>query len=128
MANTDNKVCKFNCICNRDDCSFRHYLTDPVDRKSFKEILDANYDKSRHNETDPSGIRRRVCFYGHLCGKDDCGFQHFCNVEGRKVLQKIWWKQGRKNEALAFIDHLNEKYALDDGDVEKLKGLIGIKK
>jgi len=124
MANTDNKVCKFNCICNRDDCSFRHYITNAEDRKTFKGLLDSVYDKSTHNETDPEGVRRRVCFYGHLCGKKDCGFQHFCNYDGRVVLQRAWYKQNKKNEALAFIDELNEKYSLEDDEIERLKALV----
>ena len=128
MANTDSKVCKFNCICNRDDCPFRHYITNADDRKAFKVIIESVYDKSSHNETDPEGIRRRVCFYGHLCGKKECGFQHFCNFEGRVLIQKAWYRQNKRSEALAFIDELNEKYSLEDGEIERLKALVGGKK
>lgn len=128
MANTDSKVCKFNCICNRDDCSFRHYITSADDRKAFKVVIDSVYDKSSHNETDPEGIRRRVCFYGHLCGKKDCGFQHFCNFEGRVLIQKMWYRQNKRSEALAFIDELNEKYSLEDNEIERLKAFVGGKK
>ena len=128
MTTADNKVCKFNCICNRPDCSFRHYITNVDDRSAFKELLDKLYDKSKHNETDPEGIRRRVCFFGYLCGKEDCGFQHFCNIEGRRLLQKAWFKQSKRNESLAFLDELNEKYSFTDDEVEKLLAMVGAKR
>lgn len=121
---TDAKICNFNCICNRDDCSYKHYLNTVDERKAFKELFDATYDKSRHNETDPKGERRRMCLFGHLCGKDDCGFKHFCNIDCRRLLQKSWYRVTKKSENKAFLAELGGKYQMSEEEMTKLMGLV----
>lgn len=128
MANTDTKTCNFNCVCNREGCAYKHYLVSADERKAFKELVDSAYDKTLHNETDPDGVRHRICVFGHLCGKEACTFKHFCNFEGRRLLQQSWRKQSRKAEAFQFIDELNEKYSFDEAELEKLRGLVERKK
>lgn len=83
-------------ICNREDCSYKHYLNNIEKRNVFKELFDATYDKSRHNKTDPKEERCKMCLFGHLCGKDDCGFKHYFNIDCRRLLQKLWYRADKK--------------------------------
>jgi uncharacterized small protein (DUF1192 family) len=44
------------------------------------------------------------------------------------LIQKVWYRQNKRSEALAFIDELNEKYSLEDDEIERLKAFVGGKK
>lgn len=87
------KNCNFSCTCFRDDCERKHYIENIKDRKIIKDLFDANYDKSIHNETDPEEIRIVPCFFGPLCEKSECNYKHYCSYEFRKdVMIKEWHK------------------------------------
>ena len=127
---TIEKTCNFNCTCVRPDCSYRHRLESLDDRKRFKELHDRLYDKSVHNETDPEGCRHKICIHGLLCNREDCGFKHFSNYQGRVVMTRQWYKEQKGQEKALLVTKLDEmatKYKFDDGDkelIEKFKRFL----
>ena len=118
------KTCNFNCTCTHQDCSYYHHLPNIEDRIAFKGLYDSIYDKTKHNETDPEGCRKVVCKFGLLCNKEDCGFKHFCNHNGRAELCKSWWKEGRKRESARFVERI--RYKMDAEELEQLMKLLGL--
>lgn len=123
---TSVKVCNFSCSCIRDDCSFKHRVDDLELRKEFKNVIEANFDKSIHNETDPDGIRHIPCIHGFLCNNENCGFIHRCSFDGRIKIQKAWFSlHPRPERKQLTIDDANklkklvDKYHMnhDDGEL-----------
>jgi len=115
------KNCNFSCTCNRDECDRKHYIDDKENRLKIKEIYDANFERSMHNETDPDGVRNSPCFYGPLCGRSDCNFKHFCNYDFRKdTMIKEWSKISRKSNKERILNVLKTKYKISDEDFETL--------
>ena len=129
MTTTD-KTCNFNCTCIRDDCAYKHRIESLDERKRIKELYDRVYDKQAHNETDPDGCRHKTCFHGILCNREDCGFKHYCNYQGRRTIIHQWYKQQRGQEKMVMVKKLDELVArnkFDDGDkelIEKIKNLL----
>ena len=118
------KTCNFNCTCNREECSFYHHVTDLKDRIKLKAVWDELYDKKKHNETDPEGVRKSVCRFGVLCGKDGCNFKHFINTEGRQAIGKVWNKDNRSNKAKQLVEDIKEK--ISEEELERLMKLLGL--
>lgn len=120
------KTCNFNCTCNRDACSYAHYLTELKDRVKMKELWDEVYDKTEHNETDPDGVRKVVCNFGILCNKETCNFKHFCNYDGRSIIIRAWKKNNRSQDAASWVERNKDKITPDQlAEVVKLLGLSG---
>lgn len=118
------KVCKFNCTCIREECSFKHFIEDLSDREAFKDLYDVIFDKKIYNETDPDGIRKRDCTFGLLCTNENCGFKHYSNYEGRSYMRREWFKISRKTRSLNLLEDLKEKYKISDEDFENLKKIV----
>ena len=113
--------CNFSCTCNREDCDRKHYIEDIDDRKIVKDLYDANFDRKKHNETDPDGVRNVSCFFGPLCGKSGCNFKHYCRIEFRvDVMNKEWRRISRKENKDRLLADLKAKYKISDEDMEKL--------
>ena len=118
------KNCNFSCTCNREDCDRKHYIEDINDRKIIKELYDEHFDRSKHNETDPDGVRNVPCFFGPLCGKSECNFKHFCRYEFRvEIMNREWRKISRKENKDRLLAELKTKYKISDEDMEKLMRL-----
>ena len=118
------KNCNFSCTCNRDDCDRKHYIEDIEDRKIVKDLYDENFDRKKHNETDPDGVRNVPCFFGPLCGKSECNFKHYCRYEFRvEVMNKEWRRISRKENKERLLAELKAKYKISDEDLEKLMRL-----
>ena len=115
------KNCNFSCTCNREDCDRKHYIEDPEDRATVKEIFDKHFDRKIHNETDPDGVRNTPCFFGPLCGKVDCNYKHYCRVEFRnEVMNKEWRRISRKDNKEKLLNEIKAKYDISDEDMDKL--------
>lgn len=123
---TSVKVCNFSCSCIREDCSFKHRIEDIELRKEFKKIVDAKFDKTAHNETDPEGVRHVPCLHGLLCGKEDCGYKHRCSYAGRKEIQNEWYSNHSRPQRKQLTDEdaelmrkLVDKYMMsfEDGEL-----------
>jgi len=123
------KVCKYSCSCIREECSFKHRINDPELRNEFMEVVKNKFDKGLFNETDPEGIRHLPCIHGFLCEKEDCGYQHRCSFNGRKIIQKEWYeshpKPIRKFLTIGDADTLRsliERYDMnrEDGELVEL--------
>ena len=127
MSEDKVRNCNFSCVCNRDGCTYKHRIEGVEKRVQFKELFDKLYDKSKHNETDPEGVRKINCCHGALCNKDGCNYKHFCNFEGRVLITKVWFKQNKKEDNVEFIDELNEKYEFSVEDLAELKKRLFIK-
>jgi hypothetical protein len=116
--------CNFSCTCNRDDCDRKHYIEDPEDRATVKDIYDDNFDRKIHNETDPDGVRNVPCFFGPLCSKAECNFKHYCSFDFRReIMNKEWRKISRKDNKDKLLSEMKEKYSISDDDMEKLAKL-----
>ena len=121
---TIDKTCNFNCTCVRPDCSFKHRIESLDERKQFKELYDKVYDRSAHNETDPEGCRHKTCFHGLLCNREDCGFKHYCNYQGRVLMTRQWYKAQKVQEKTSIamkLDEMVAKYKFDEGDKELME-------
>jgi hypothetical protein len=105
---TSAKVCNFSCSCVREDCSFKHRIDDIELRKEFKKVIDAKFDKTAHNETDPDGVRHIPCIHGFLCGKEDCGYKHRCSFVGRKLIIAEWNKAHPKERKELSVDGMKK--------------------
>ena len=127
MSEDKVRNCNFSCVCNRKDCSYKHRIEGVEKRIQFKEIFDKLYDKSKHNETDPEGVRKINCCHGALCNKDGCNFKHFCNFEGRVLITKEWFKQNKKEDNVEFLKKLEETYEFSAEDLAELKKRLFIK-
>ena len=129
MTEAIEKICNFNCTCDREGCSYKHRLDSLNARKELKEIYDKVFDKEKHRETDPEGKRFKVCYHGVLCNNRDCGFKHFCSYEGRVVIANVWYKRQRKEEALECVAELEKKLGSEEKElIEKLKKFFNKKK
>ena len=116
--------CNFSCTCNRDDCDRKHYIEDPEDRKTVKNIFDKYFDRKIHNETDPDGVRNTPCFFGPLCGKAECNYKHYCRIEFRnEIMNKEWRKISRKDNKDKLLSEMKEKYSISDDDIDRLAKL-----
>ncbi len=124
MTTVESKICNFNCSCVRDDCTYKHYIESPEDRVHFKELYDTVIDKKFFNETDPEGIRKRVCAYGMLCANEDCGFKHFCSYNGRMLMRREWFKSINKKKNSNILDELNERYNFSEEDYDRLRRVL----
>ena len=129
---TSEKNCNYCCTCVREECSYKHRIDNLTGRKKFKEIFETNFNKDAHRETDPDGCRMKNCFHGYLCNNEDCGFKHFCNIEGRKLLSREWYKyhnQANMEIMLSDIDNLVEKYKITETDlIERIKKQLNFRK
>lgn len=114
MTTHSAKTCNFNCTCNRDACTFNHYINDLKDRIKIKGILDEVFDKKEHNETDPDGVRKVVCNFGILCNKEACNFKHNCNYSGRQLIIRAWRKNTKSQDAAALVESIKDKITADE--------------
>ena len=122
------KTCNFNCTCNRDACSYNHYLSDLKDRLKMKEIWDEVFDRREHNETDPSGVRTVTCHFGILCNNEACNFKHYCNFTGRQVLAQAW-KEHKAEVRTKLVEDIKSKITVDElAQLVKLLGVQDAKK
>jgi hypothetical protein len=129
MTEANDKICNFNCTCDREGCSYKHRIETLEARKKLKEIHDKVYDKEKHRETDPEGKRFKVCSFGILCNNKDCGFKHFCSYEGRVAIANVWYRKQRKVEALSLVCELEKKVNPEDKElIDKLKKFFTPKK
>lgn len=124
MTTAKSKICNFNCSCIREDCSYDHYIKDLEDRKDFKDLFDATIDKRTYNETDPDGVRKKICAFGILCNNEDCGYKHYCSPDGRMLMRREWFKIFNKQKNSSFLEELNEKYNFSTEDYERLAKII----
>ena len=121
---SSSKNCNFSCTCNREECDRKHYIEDPDDRITVKEIFDKHFDRKNHNETDHDGVRNSPCFFGPLCGKADCNYKHYCRIEFRnEVMNKEWRRISRKDNKEKILNEIKAKYTISDEDMEKLSKL-----
>ena len=117
--------CNFSCTCNREECERKHYIEDPEDRATVKDIFDDNFDRKTHNETDPDGVRNVPCFFGPLCSKSDCNFKHYCSFDFRmKIMNKEWRKISRTDNKEKVLSEIAGKYSFSDEDLDKLSKLL----
>jgi hypothetical protein len=117
--------CNFSCTCNREECERKHYIEDPEDRATVKDIFDDNFDRKIHNETDPDGVRNVPCFFGPLCSKSDCNFKHYCSFDFRmKIMNKEWRKISRTDNKEKVLSEIAGKYSFSDEDLDKLSKLL----
>jgi hypothetical protein len=114
------KNCNFSCVCNRDDCDRKHYIENKADRLLVKELYEKLFDRRIHNETDPEGVRNTPCYYGPLCGKEECNFKHYCRFEFREMMSKEWRKIARKENRERVFAEMKAKYKITEEDMEKL--------
>jgi hypothetical protein len=114
------KNCNFSCTCNRADCERKHHVDNIEDRAEFKKLYESRFDRKIHNETDPQGVRLVPCYFGAVCGKADCNFKHYCNIEFRKEFSKEWFKVSRKAGKERILAEMKSKYSISDEDLERL--------
>lgn len=90
------KVCFKNCLCDKEDCTYHHYLNFNK-RSELNSILEENSDISEMIEEE-NEKRKRMCIYGQLCNREGCTFKHGINIEGRKklILKFKEWKEVKK--------------------------------
>lgn len=128
MSQPTAKPCYYSCTCNKDGCSFKHFIEDSNERSLFREMVYVKlYDKEAHNETDPEGCRHSACIFGMLCGKDNCGFKHGANPVGRNLMITEWRRQSKQLKVKSLIDEL--KGLAGDNEqqlavIEKLEKLV----
>ena len=112
--------CNFSCTCNRDDCERKHYIENAEDRTLFKDLYEKSYDRKKHNETDPDGVRNTPCFFGPLCSREECNFKHYCRFDFRMEINREWRKIARKENRDRLLSEMKDKYKISDDDFEKL--------
>ena len=76
--------CNFNCICTKCDCTFKHYIESLDERRIANNIYSKVKNIKEHVQEDNRDTRRANCRFGQLCSREDCGFRHFIDCDGRK--------------------------------------------
>jgi hypothetical protein len=83
-ATRPTSFCNFNCICTKCDCTFKHYIESLDERRFANNIYSKVKNIKEHVQEDNRETRRANCHYGQLCSREDCGFRHFLDWDGRK--------------------------------------------
>lgn len=76
--------CNFNCICTKSDCGFQHNISSLGQRRFYSSVYNKIGNIKKYTNEDNFDTRRSNCTYGQLCEREDCGYRHFLNYEGRK--------------------------------------------
>ena len=122
-------VCNFNCICFRKDCTkYFHAINNIDDRNLFREKVYSTINSKDYNETDPEGVRKAPCRYGHICTNKKCNFKHMINVEGRQILSKKWYVENKKLKMAKLVEELENDTISKMDAAALLKELWGVGK
>ena len=76
--------CNFNCICTKSDCGFQHNISSLDQRRFYSSVYNKIGNIKKYTNEDNFDTRRSNCTFGQLCEREDCGYRHFLNYEGRK--------------------------------------------
>ena len=83
-ATRPTSFCNFNCICTKCDCTFKHHIETLDERRFANNIYSKVKNIKEHVQEDSRDTRRANCRFGQLCTREDCGFRHFLDYDGRK--------------------------------------------
>lgn len=123
------KVCNFNCICNKSECSmFFHNIADLNERHVFRENVYSTINPRDYSETDPNGVRKANCRKGQLCRFENCNFKHFISFEGRTILIKKWYVERKKLLINKLVEELEQDKISKLDAAKVLRDVWGIRK
>lgn len=98
-------ICKFSCSCVYVDCPLKHKIDDLEDRKTIKEFIKAELDKSIHYEDDIT-ITKNPCYFGCLCENRNCHLSHRINIIGRRKIVRHILIKAHEEISTNFRDSL----------------------
>lgn len=83
-SNRPVSFCNFNCICTKSECNFKHNIESLSERRFAASVYGKIENIKENIHEDNQEIRKANCRFGQLCEREDCGYRHFLNYEGRK--------------------------------------------
>ena len=81
----NSSVCRYNCICNKESCTFSHFI-EYDQRVALFRSLDDISDIDSYRLEDYPMIRKKTCTFGQLCNNKACTFKHGFNPDGRMLI------------------------------------------
>jgi len=85
MNTPSTNVCRYNCICNKDSCTFSHFI-EYDQRIALYNGLNDIPDIDSYRYEDYPMIRKKTCTFGQLCNNKACTFKHGFNPDGRMLI------------------------------------------